>query len=184
MNIINLVFDFLVLLGGLALLLVGMRRGFIRSLLSTVALLLAIAFAGLIAPAIVGVFVTQAGAQSETPSGIVFAAVVIAIYAALEVLLRHNFPNTRIQRIGLLDNILGFVCAIPWALLALGLIVNCLGYVNFAVMGTEGSGFIGDWYTSSRIVAFVTAVLAAPIRAMLFLYPNGLPQPLAFFARG
>ncbi|HEY4689626.1 MAG TPA: CvpA family protein [Anaerolineae bacterium] len=182
--ILNIIFDFLVLLGGLGGLLLGLRRGFIRTILGTLALFLATAFAGLIAPVLVGVFVERAGAPAQTPTGIVFAALLIAIYAILEALFRHTFPNTRIRAIGLADNVLGFLIAPVWTLLALALIVHSLGYINQALMGTPGAGLIGDWYGSSNLVVFLRDFFAIPARLLRILFPTGLPNPLSFFVTG
>jgi uncharacterized membrane protein required for colicin V production len=180
--IVNFILDFLLLLGGVGGLLIGLRRGFIRMLLSTGALLLAIAFAALIAPPVVGIFVTRSGSQTETPIGAMFAALLAGIYALLEALLRRTFPNTRIAMLGVVDNVLGFVFAIPWTLLVLSLIVMLAGFISYAVYGSTGAGFIGEWYSTSNLVAFLQDFFEIPLNLMRFLFPSGLPQPLAFFA--
>ena len=180
--IVNLILDFALLLGGVGGLLIGLRRGFIRMILSTIALLLAMAFAALLAPPLVGVFVARSGSQAETPIGAVFAALLAGIYALLEVLLRRTFPNTRITALGTWDNVLGFIFAIPWTLLALSLIVMLAGFVSYAVYGETGAGFIGAWYSTSNLVAFLQDFFEIPLNLMRFLFPSGLPQPLAFFA--
>lgn len=178
----NLVLDFLLLLVGIGGLIVGLRRGLLRMILATIALLLAMAFAALIATPLVGVFVQQSGAQRETPIGIVFTGLLLAIYAILEGLLRGSFPETRIAAIGTLDNVLGFIAAIPWTLLVLALFVLVLSYTNFAVTGSPSIGLIGGWVSSSNIVAFLKNFFDIPVDLMRFLFPSGLPQPLAFFA--
>ena len=180
--IVNFILDFLLLLGGVSGLLIGLRRGFIRMILSTITLLLAMAFAALTAPPLVGIFVARSGSQADTPIGAVFAALLAGLYALLEVLLRRTFPNTRIAMLGVADNVLGFVFAMPWTLLALSLIVMLAGFVSYAVYGTTGAGFIGDWYSTSNLVAFLQDFFEIPLNLMRFLFPSGLPQPLAFFA--
>jgi len=182
--ILNIIFDFLLLLGGLGGLILGLRRGAVRTILSTIALLLAMAFAGLAAPPLVSIFVSRSGSQFETPVGIVFAALLIAIYALLEALLRNSFPDTRIRAIGTLDNILGFVLSAGWTLLVLALLVLVIGYINFAVTGASNLGFIGEWYGTSNLVEFLRNFFDIPLSLMRFLFPSGLPQPLAFFAAG
>jgi uncharacterized membrane protein required for colicin V production len=180
--ILNIILDFLLLLGGLGGLLLGLRRGLVRTILSTIALLLGMAFAGLAAPPLVGIFVARSGSQVDPPIGIVFGALLLAIYALLEVLLRNSFPNTRIRAIGTLDNVLGFVFSAGWTLLAVSLIVLVVAYINFAVTGASNAGFIGAWYSSSNLVALLRDFFEIPLNLMRFLFPSGLPQPLAFFA--
>ena len=183
-DLFKLIFDVLVLVGGLAGLLLGLRRGPVRTILSTIALLLATAFAGLVAPIIVGVFVTQSGSTVATPTGIVFAAMLLAIYGILEALFRHQFPHTQIRALGNLDNILGFLVAPGWTLLALALLVHSLGYIDRALTGTPGLGLIGTWYTSSNFVVFLRQFFAIPASLLALVYPAGLPVPLSFFVTG
>jgi len=182
--IVDFILDFLLLLGGVGGLLIGLRRGFVRMILSTVALLLAMAFAALTAPPLVGIFVARSGSQAETPIGAVFAALLAGIYALLEVLLRRSFAHTRIDALGAWNNVLGFVFAIPWTLLALSIIVMLAGFISYAVYGTTGAGFIGGWYSTSNLVAFLQDFFEVPLNLMRFLFPSGLPQPLHFFAAG
>jgi len=178
----NLILDFLVLLGAVGGLILGLRRGFVRMILATVTLLLAMAFAALLATPLVRVFVESSGSQTETPIGIVFAGLLVAIYAILEALMRSSFPETRIRAIGTLDNVLGFLIAPLWTLLALALIVLIVGYTSFAVTGSPGTGLFGSWVSSSSIVAFLRDFFQIPVNLMRFLFPGGLPQPLAFFS--
>lgn len=181
---LNIIFDFVLLLAGLGGLLLGLRRGLLRTILSTVALLLAVAFAALLATPLVGVFVRESGGSAETPIGIAFAGLLIAFYALLETLLRHTFPETRIRALKSLDNVLGFLAASGWTLLALALIVLVIGYTNLALTGLAGTGLIGNWFETSNLVAFLKDFFALPVSLMRFLFPAGLPQPLAFFAAG
>lgn len=180
----NLIFDILLLLGLVGGLIIGLRRGFVRMILSTISLLLAMAFAALLATPLVGIFVRESGSQSETPIGIVFAGLLLAIYFILEALLRNSFPDTRIRGIGPLDNVLGFVMSSGWTLLALTLLVLVVAYGVFAVTGAANTGAIGGWATSSNLVAFLKKFFTLPVGLMRFLFPGGLPQPLAFFAAG
>jgi hypothetical protein len=180
--LLSLIVDFLFLLGGLGGLILGLRRGFLRTILSTIALLLAMAFAALAATPLVSIFVRESGSRGDTPIGIVFSALVLGIYFLLERLLRSTFPDTRIPALGSLDNVLGFVVAVGWTLLVLALIALLLGFVNGAVTGSPAAGFIGSWYTTSFLVPFLQDLILIPINLMRFLFPGGLPQPLAFFA--
>ena len=184
MAIFNIIFDFLVLLGAIGGLILGLRRGFFRTLLSTLALLLSVAFASLLAPLIVGIFVAGSGSSVETPAGIVFAALLIAVYALLETLFRHTFPDTRLRGLGTLDNVLGFLVAPGWTLLALALIVHSVGYIDRALTGAPGTGVIGLWYNASNLVDFLRDFFAIPAGLLRFLFPAGLPNPLSFFVTG
>jgi uncharacterized membrane protein required for colicin V production len=177
----NLILDFVLLLLGVGGLILGLRRGFLRVVLATIALLLAMAFAALIATPLVRVFVEQGGAQAETPIGIVFTGLLLAIYGILEGLLRGSFPDTRLRRLGGFDNILGFLVSPGWTLLVITLLVLCVAYTVSAVTGTNET-FIGQWVRSSSLVAFLKDFFDIPISLMAFLFPRGLPQPLAFFA--
>ena len=180
--LVNLIFDFMLLLGGLGGLILGLRRGFLRTILGTIALLLAMAFAALAATPLVGMFVQHSGSQAETPIGLVFAALLLVIYALLETLLRRSFPDTRIRVLGSIDNALGAVISPGWTLLAVALAVLILVYVNFAVTGSPNVGPIGSWYSSSNLVLLLREFFDVPLYLMRFLFPAGLPQPLAFFA--
>lgn len=180
--LLTLIIDFLFLLGGLGGLILGLRRGFLQMILSTIALLLGMAFAALVATPLVSIFVRESGSRGDTPIGVVFSGLVLGIYLLLDRLLRNAFPDTRIRALGSLDNVLGFIVAPGWTLLALALIALLLGFVNGAVTGSPGAGFIGSWYTSSFLVPFLQDFILIPINLMRFLFPGGLPQPLAFFA--
>ncbi len=177
----TLILDFVLLLGGVGGLILGLRRGFFPTILSTIALLLATAFAALIATPLVGIFVREASAEGETPIGIIFAGLLIAIYSLLEVLLRRSFPETRIRSIQALDNVLGFLVAPGWTLLALALVALVVGYMTFVLTGAPGAGLLGDWVSRSNLVAFLKDFFDIPVSLMRFLFPGGLPQPLAFF---
>ena len=176
-----LILDFVLLLGGIGGLILGLKRGLFRTILSTIALLLATAFAALIAVPLVGIFVREAGAEGETPIGIVFAGLLVAIYALLEALLRRSFPDTRIRAIEWLDNVLGFLAAPGWTLLALALAALVVAYMTFALTGAPGTGLFGDWISRSNLIAFLKDFFDIPVSLMRFLFPSGLPQPLAFF---
>lgn len=176
-----LVLDFVLLLGGIGGLILGLRRGFFRTILSTIALLLATAFAALIATPLVDIFVRDSGAEGETPIGIVFAGLLIAIYALLEVLLHRSFPDTRIRSIKGFDNVLGFLVAPGWTLLALALVALVIAYMTFVLTGAPGAGLFGDWVSTSNLVAFLKDFFDIPVSLMRFLFRGGLPQPLAFF---
>ena len=179
---VNVVFDFLLLLGGVGGLILGVRRGFLRTILSTIALLLAMAFAALIATPLVGIFVSGSGSPADPPIAIVFAGLLVAFYAILEALLRRTFPVTRIRFLSGFDNVLGGVFAIPWTLLAMALFVLVLGYSVYAVTGSPAVGLLGNWVTQSSLVAFLRDFFTIPVNLMRFLFPAGLPQPLRFFA--
>lgn len=179
---IYFILDFILLLLGIGGLYLGLRRGFLRMILSTIALLLAMTFSALTSTPLVGVFVRGSGSQADPPIAIVFAGLVLAFYALLESLLRRSFPVTRIRILGGLDNVLGAVFAIPWILLALALFVRILGYGIYAITGAPGTGFLGSWLISSGLVGFLGDVLLIPINLMRFLFPAGLPQPLRYFA--
>jgi hypothetical protein len=180
--LLTLIIDFLFLLGGLGGLILGLRRGFVQMILSTFTLLLSMAFAALAATPLVSIFVRESGSRGDTPIGIVFSALIIGIYFLLERLLRNAFPETRIRALGSFDNALGFIIAPGWTLLVLALIALLLGFVNGAVTGSPAAGFIGSWYTSSFLVPFLQDFILIPINLITFLFPGGLPQPLAFFA--
>lgn len=180
----NLVLDFLLLLGGLGGLFLGLRRGFLRMILSIIALFLATAFATLLTTPLVNVFVERSGSQAETPKGIVFAGLLIALYAILESLMRSSFPETRIYSLGSLDNVLGLLISPAWTLMALALVTLILGYTSFAITNSQGGGLLGGWINSSGLVSLLKDFFHIPLTLMRFLFPGGLPQPLAFFASG
>ena len=180
--IVNIIFDLILLLLGVGGLLLGLRRGFLRSILSTISLLLAMAFAALMATPIVGLFVRGSGSQVDPPIAILFAGLLLAFYAILETMMRRTFPVTRIPALGALDNVLGAAVNIGWTLLALALLVRVLGYSVYAISGSASYGLLGGWLTSSGLVSFLGNVLLIPIDLMRFLFPGGLPQPLRFFA--
>ncbi len=175
--------------GGLDLLLLGIgglylggRRGVLRTILSIIALFLAMTFSALIAPLLVGLFVRGSGSYTDPPTAIAFAGLLLAFYAILEVMLRRSFPVTRFAKLETLDNVLGAIFAIAWTLLALALFTQILGYGVYAISGAPGAGLLGGWITSSGLVGFLGDVLHIPINLMRFLFPAGLPQPLRYFA--
>jgi hypothetical protein len=68
--------------------------------------------------------------------------------------------------------------------MALALFTLILGYTSFAITGSSGAGLFGGWINSSGLVNFLKDFFNIPLGLMRFLFPGGLPQPLAFFASG
>lgn len=183
--LLNIILDIIVLLAGVALLAVGLRRGFFRMVLSSVALLLAVAFAALIATPLVNIVVSASkGSDYSTPVGIVFTALLLLFYAVLEVLMRNTFPETRIAALGSFDHILGAIFGVPWTLLVLALSVLIVGYMVGALTGGAQGGFLGPWIANSGLVDLLREFFKLATSIIGILFPRGLPQPLAYFVSG
>lgn len=154
-------------------------------ILSTIALLLSITFAALIAtPLVVGLVQAGSGTDFRTPVGLVFAALLLTIYAILESLLRNSFPETRIIRLGAMDNVLGFVFSIPWALMILAIFALTIGYMSNAFTNVPDSGLFGNWVGRSGLVELLREFFRIPASLIQIIFSGRLPQPLASFVSG
>lgn len=184
--LLNIILDVTVLLAGVALLIVGLRRGFLRMVLSSIALLLAVAISAFIATPLVNSVVSASnGSDYSTPVGIVFTALLLFLYALIEVLMRNTFPDARIVALGSFDNILGAIFGIPWTLWVLALAVLIAGYMVGALAGGGGQGgFLGPWIANSGLVDLLREFFKLATNLIGVLFPSGLPQPLAYFVSG
>jgi uncharacterized membrane protein required for colicin V production len=184
--LLNIILDIILLLGAVALLSVGLRRGFLRMVLSSVALLLAVAIAAFIATPLVNTVVSASnGSDYSTPVGIVFTALLLFLYALLEVLMRNTFPETRILALGSFDNVLGAIFGVFWTLLVLALFVLVTGYMVGALAGGGGQGgFLAPWIANSGLVDLLREFFKLATSVIGILFPSGLPQPLAYFVSG
>ncbi len=106
-------------------------RGLLRQLMTLAVLYLTTIVAGMLYSPLVLLF--QAILQASRLANLVsFWLIVIVIVFVLELVLRRNFPETKLTRLGLLDNLLGLIGGIPSALIVTSLLLTSLGYAFHA----------------------------------------------------
>jgi uncharacterized membrane protein required for colicin V production len=174
--------DLLVLLGLVGGILQGLRRGLAQQFLSVVMLFLATAFASLLYSAVLGVFAgfTNNATSNRTGSAIVFFGLLVVFYAILEYTLHRNYPGLRIKMLGQAGNILGAVVGVFWAMLGISLLMLIFDY-SAMMMGGPAT-FISELLRTSNLTPLFRQLFNIPLAGLRPLFPNGLPEVLAYFA--
>ena len=160
----GILIDLLVLFGLVGGIVRGLQRGLAKQFMSVVMLFLATAFAGLLYTPLIGLFASMGGnpASNRTGSAIVFFGLLVAFYAILEYTLHHNYPDLYIKRLGNVGNVLGAVVGFFWAMLGISLLMLiCTSY----------------------LVPLFRQFFNIPLAGLRPLFPGGIPEVLAFFAR-
>jgi len=134
------ILDILLVLIFLIICALAVLAGLIRQLFSLLALYLATIAAGLLYPS-AAVFVSAIGGKTPTLTQfIVFWILFIGVTAALEILLRKGFPDTRLPALSFLDNLLGLLPGAVCGLIVVGLLVATLGYAPQQTWGRALEG--------------------------------------------
>jgi uncharacterized membrane protein required for colicin V production len=179
----GILIDLLVLFGLVGGILQGLRRGLAKQFMSVVMLFLATAFAGLLYGPLLGMFSSLGGsaATNRTGSAIVFFGLLIVFYAILEYTLHRNYPGLRIKALGQVGNILGAVVGFFWAMLGICLLMVIFDYTAAAVGGP--AQFVNDLFRTSNLTPLFRRFFNIPLAGLRPLFPGGIPEVLAFFAR-
>lgn len=179
---IGFILDILILFGLLGGILLGLRRGLAKMLLSTLMLFLATVFAALLYYPLINLFAGLGGgaASQRTGAAIVFFGLLVVFYAVLEYALHRNYPHMKIRALGNADNILGAIVGIVWAVLGMSLIVLIASY-SAATVGGQAS-LVNDMVSTSALTTLLRKFFKLPVSAIRLLFPTGLPEVLAFFA--
>ena len=146
-------------------------------------LFLALTFAALLYGPLINWFgnALQNPGSGRTGGSVVFGGMLILFYSILEYTVSRNYPDLRIERLGVWDNILGAVVGIVWSLLAISLVLMVL---DFAVITVGGDvSFIGDLLRTSFLVKVFRAFFQIPLAPLRLLFPKGLPEILQYFTR-
>jgi len=180
---IGIVLDLIILFALVGGVLWNMQRGFIRALVGTGMLFLALAFAALLYGPLLSWFsnVLDNPGSGRTGGSVVFGGMLILFYSILEYTVSRNYPQLSVRKLGVWDNILGAVVGIVWALLAISL---ALIVMDFAVLTVGGElAFVGDLLRTSFMVKVFRAFFQIPLAPLRLLFPKGLPEILLYFAR-
>jgi uncharacterized membrane protein required for colicin V production len=178
---IGIVLDLIILFALVGGILWNMKRGFLRALVGTVMLFLALTFAALLYSVLLTWFDTalQHPGSGRTGGSAVFGGMLILFYSVLEYTVNRNYPHLRIERLGVWDNILGAIVGIAWSMLAISLALMVL---DFAVITVGGQvSFIGDLLYTSFMVKVFRAFFQIPMAPLRLLFPKGLPEILQYF---
>ncbi|HZY42191.1 MAG TPA: CvpA family protein [Anaerolineae bacterium] len=178
----GILIDLLVLFGLVGGILQGLRRGLAQQFLSVVMLFLATAFSGLLYSTVISLFASfSSNAVSNRTGGvIVFFGLLVAFYAILEYTLHRNYPGLRIKALGHVGNILGAVVGFFWAMLGISLLLLILDYSASIVGGP--AAFINELLRTSYLTPLFRHFFNIPLAGLRPLFPNGLPEVLAYFA--
>ena len=179
----GILIDLLVLFGLVGGIVRGLQRGLAKQFMSVVMLFLATAFAGLLYNPLIGLFASMGGnpASNRTGSAIVFFGLLVAFYAILEYALHHNYPDLYIKRLGNAGNVLGAVVGFFWAMFGISLLMLIFDYTAAAVGGP--AQFVNDLFSTSYLVPLFRQFFNIPLAGLRPLFPGGIPEVLAFFAR-
>ncbi len=179
----GLVLDMLILFGLLGGLLLGLRRGLARMLVSFVMLFLATLFSALLYNPLIGVFTSSLGNPESARTGgvVVFFGLLVVFYALLEYAVQRNYPNLNLRRLGAVNNILGAIVGVLWAMLGISLLLLIIDFGG-QLMGGPGQ-FFSNVIRQSNLTPLFREVFKFPLALIRLLFPQGLPEILRYFAR-
>lgn len=179
---IGFIFDILILFGLLGGILLGLRRGLAKMLLSTLMLFLATLFAALLYTSLLSLFADLGGGATSQRTGaaIVFFFLLVVFYAVLEYALHRNYPHVKIRALGNVDNILGAAVGVLWAVLGMSLILMIVSY-SAATVGGQAQ-LVNDMVATSALTKLLRQFFKLPLSVIRLLFPSGLPEVLAYFA--
>ena len=180
---IGIVLDLIILFALVGGVLWNMKRGFIRALVGTLMLFLAVTIAALLYGPLINWFgnVLENPGSGRTGGAVVFAGMLMLFYSILEFTVSRNYPQLSVRRLGVWDNILGAIVGIVWSMLAISLALIVL---DFAVITVGGEvSFVGDLLRTSLLVRVFRAFFQIPLAPLRLLFPRGLPEILQYFTR-
>jgi len=180
---IGIVLDLLILFALVGGILWNMGRGFLRALVGTGMLFLALMFAAMLYGPLINWFgnALENPGSGRTGGSVVFGGMLILFYSILEYTISRNYPALRIQRLGVWDNILGAMVGIVWSLLVISLFLLVLDFTVVTVGGDVS--FIGDLLRTSLLIKVFRAFFQIPLAPLRLLFPKGLPEILQYFTR-
>lgn len=179
---IGIILDMLILFAVVGGVLLNLRRGFIRALVGLFMLFLAMTFSALLYNPIIYWFsnVMEKPGSGRTGGAFVFAGLLIVFYAVLEVIVSRNYPQLRLRRLGVLDNILGVLVGVVWSLLAISLVLMVMDFAAITI-GAQ-LAFIADLLRTSLLTKVFRAFFQIPLAPIRLLFPGGLPEVLQYFS--
>ena len=180
---IGIVLDLIILFALVGGVLWNMSRGFLRALVGTLMLFLALAFAALLYGPLINWFgnALENPGSGRTGGAVVFGGMLILFYSLLEYTISRNYPALRLPKLGVWDNILGAVVGIFWSLLAISLLLIVLDFTVITVGGDVS--FIGDLLRTSLLIKVFRSFFQIPLAPLRLLFPQGLPEILQYFTR-
>lgn len=177
-NLLDLILPVLIVVG----LLICFQRAFARTLVSIFTLFIAFVVAALLYTTILTAFARGLGGNGGKNGGsIIFAGLVIVLYAFLEWLVDRNYHSLRIASLKNWDHILGAVVGVVWTALVISLILLTLHYGSLTIGATEVSG-LARLIEDSKVASLFRAFFVIPLNIVIPLFPNGLPDVLKYFA--
>ena len=180
---IGILLDLIILFALVGGILWNINRGFIRAVVGTAMLFLALMFAALLYSVLLTWFdnALQRPGSGRTGGSVVFGGMLLLFYGILEYTVSRNYPGLHIRRLGVWDNILGAIVGIVWSMLAISLF---LIVVDFAVI-TVGDqiSLVGELLRTSLMVKVFRMFFQIPLAPLRLLFPKGLPEILQYFAR-
>ncbi len=179
--LLSIILDVVLLFAIVGGVLFGLRRGFVRTIVSTLMLFLATIFSALLYTPVINVFTSNLGNPSSARTGgsVVFFFLLVVFYAVLEYAIQRNYPNLRIRALRSADNILGAIVGIAWAGLGISLLLLIADFSAQSVGGQ--ASFVHDMLVGSALTPLFREFFKAPLAAIRLLFPNGLPEILRFF---
>lgn len=179
----GLLIDLLVLFGLVGGIVQGLQRGLAKQFLSVLMLFLATAFAGLLYSPLLGMFSSLGGsaAINRTGSAIVFFFLLVVFYAVLEYTLHRNYPDLRIKALGQAGNVLGAVVGFVWAVFGISLLMVIFDFTAATVGGP--ANVVNELFRTSYLTPLFRQLFNIPLAGLRPLFPGGLPEVLAYFAR-
>ncbi|HEC33904.1 MAG TPA: CvpA family protein [Chloroflexi bacterium] len=127
--------DILLLLLFIAFCFIAVIRGLVRQLMSLVVFYIATVAAGLFYP-YAALFVTAIAGKTPTlTQAVMFWVLFLSVTIALEVMLSRGFPDTRLPKLGLIDNALAFLPGLLCAFIAVSLLLTSMGYASIRTWG-------------------------------------------------
>jgi uncharacterized membrane protein required for colicin V production len=138
MNELDLILLFVILLG----LSIGLRRGFIRVLISIVGIYFAVAVAGYLYDTMGRVLSDAFGLGSVMTFNFSYLVILIVVTAVVEIVSRVTFEDTRLPRLGRVDNLLGGMVGIGYGALWASLLLIPFQFSREWLTAIRGSAFL------------------------------------------
>jgi len=122
--------DILLALIFIAICVGALIRGVLRQLMSLAVLYIATVVGGLIYPLGARLFTRGGGQTPSITEALTFAILFLVTTTGLELAMERGFPDTKLPKLSILDNILGLIPGVICGLIVISLILSTIGHAT------------------------------------------------------
>jgi uncharacterized membrane protein required for colicin V production len=178
---LGIILDVIILFALVGSVLLGLQRGFVRTLVSTAMMFLASVLAALLYDPVIGIFTGNVGSSARAGGPIVFFGLLVVFFAILEFAVQRNYPDLRIKALGQADNILGAIVGLVWGFLGISLLLLIFDF-SASVLGGPAT-FVSELIRTSYLTPLFRQFFKLPLSVIRLLFPAGLPEVLIYFTQ-